>query len=160
MRLIVVAWLSLTLVTTGCALSDSSESVDSTTVPVEPTVTREYADWLLHSDGPPGTTMAALFTGEIHIDMVGRCVTLRDDSNRETVVVFVDGAILDVTDPDAPLLILHNGDSYADGDSIELGGGSWGVQPDFAYMTPDSAYHRIEIPPACEHLPVWIAAYQ
>lgn len=142
-----------TLVVGAC----TSRTEDRTTkVPVEPTTGIVEAGWLLHSNGPPGTWLAALLVGEVRIDMDGRCVTVLHQGDHESPVVWVDGAGLDVTDPAVPVLVRHNGDRYRDGDYIQLGGGSWGTDPNFSTRTED--YRHIDIPPNCRTGGVWIAA--
>lgn len=111
-----------------------------------------------HSDGPPSTYLDGLLEGVLHIDVPNRCVTVeQDNSGTDYVVVFVDGAALDLTDPVSPALIRQNGERIVTGASVALGGGSWGMNPDFA-ESADPAYRNVEIPVTCRADSVWIAA--
>lgn len=102
------------------------------------------AAWLLHSNGPP-VTMAAQLTGTLRIDLEHRCVTvMRDGDGLEQVVVFADGARLDLSDPAAPVLILADGERFVDGSSIELGGGGRRVP-----ILGGNQQYPVVIPEAC-----------
>lgn len=136
----------------------TSESADyTTTTPVEPTLPATVeADWLVHTEGPPGTWLDALLVGELHIDVDTRCVTVTSSGHR-LVIVFIDGAVLDITDPAEPVLIRHTGARYEDGDTVEWGGGSWGESPDFA-DNAGPAYRNVSIPESCVYDGVWVIA--
>lgn len=140
------------------AAACSTAADDSaTTVPVEPRGPVE-AEWLLHSDGPPGTFLAALLEGTLHIDVANRCVTVTaSGSGTEFVVVWVDGAVLDITDPGTPVLIRANGTRLTTGASVAIGGGAWSADPDFAGSS-DPAYRNVQIPSTCLRDAVWMAA--
>ena len=145
----------MAILVTACTSQTNSPE---TTVPVEPTVTVDEAEWLPHSNGPPGTSMAALVEGVLQIDAEDRCVTIHpSESDRTYVVVWVDGTTLDVTDPSSPVLVLPSGERLQDGESISLAGGSWGADPNFD-DSPDPAYRGVEIPPTCQADGIWIAA--
>jgi len=135
--------------------SQSDEA--AATVPAEPRGDVTEADWLPRSSGPPVTSLGALFEGALRINISDRCVTVLASDGREVLVVFVDGATLDITDPTSPVLVRHNGERYEDGSSIALGGGSWGYDPNFATAS-DPVYQSVEIPESCLTNAVWIAA--
>jgi hypothetical protein len=135
----------------------TSQGGDGATVPVVSSGPVD-AEWLPHSDGPPGTFLAALLNGTLRIDVGNRCVTVEQTgSDTEFVVVWVDGAVLDITDPEAPVLIRANGARLMDGTSVTIGGGAWSADPDFANSS-DPAYRNVEIPATCQRDAVWMAA--
>jgi hypothetical protein len=145
-----VAVLAL-LVVTACA----EQGDTTTTVPI-PT-TGIQAEWLPHADGPPISFSAARLECVLDIDLANRCVIVQPESNLVFAVVFVEGTVLDITDPATPTLVMPNGERFEDGATIVLGGGGWGPDPVFT-TAADEAYRTVEIPDTCRADDVWIAA--
>jgi hypothetical protein len=143
------------LVCIGCiaVAACTSQSDSSTTVSAGSIV---EAEWLLHADGPPTTSMDARIEGLVRIDIDAQCVTVETD-NAEALVVFNDGALLDISDPERPTLFLRAGGvPYEDGSEIRLGGGFW--MQETLTTSQDPAYSDIDIPSACAEFPLWMAA--
>lgn len=144
----------------ACLLSACSSQVDDvTTVPVAPTALEIVeAEWLSHTNGPPITSLAALLHGRLNIDIATRCVTVEImETGARFAVVFIDGAFLDVTDPNTPVLVRHTEERYEDGAMVEWGGGSWGESPIFA-NSGDPAYRDVVIPDSCNYDATWMLA--
>jgi hypothetical protein len=100
--------------------------------------------------------MDARIDGLVRIDLDSRCVTVETDGG-EVLVVFVDGAVLDIADRARPVLTLRaGGPRYEDGAEIELGGGFW-LQETLT-TAADPAYANLTIPATCSDLPIFIAA--
>lgn len=146
--LLVAAWLL-----SAC----SSQAEDVTTIPIGPTPPEIVeAEWLVHTDGPPITYLAAQLRGRLDIDIASRCVTVdMEEAGIRLAVVFIDGAYLDVTDPNAPVLMRHTGERYEDGAMVKWSGGSGG--PTFAESS-DPAYRGVVIPDLCNYDAVWVLA--
>lgn len=138
--------LLLVVVATGCT-SQQSDTTSVTAGVVE-------AEWLLHSDGPPITSMSAGREGTLRIDLENRCVTL-DDGVSESLLVFGDNATLDISNPDEPVLAV-GGARFRDGDHMSVGGGGWSLET--MSTTQDPAYQNLDIPASCAEYGLWIVA--
>jgi hypothetical protein len=132
----------------------TGQGVDMSTVPVEPSVPEIIeADWLVHTNGTWVTSAGALIIGTLDIDVESRCVTVATERGN-ALVVFIDGATLDITDPDEPVLRRYLGDTYRDGQHVEWGGGYMGHLLD----SDDPAYSDITIPETCAYDGIWMMA--
>ena len=130
-------------------------NASTTTVPVAPSIPEIVeADWLVRTNGTWVTSMAALIEGTLDIDVESRCVTVVTSDGRASLVVFIDGATLDITDPDEPVLVRYLGDRYGDGDHVEWPGGDGGR----FLGSDDPAYTDITVPATCAYDAAWMMA--
>lgn len=79
-------------------------------------------DWLLVAHGPPAT-MAAVLTGTLDIDLSSQCVRVLN-GEQAIAVIFVEGTVLDDSDPEQPAIVFSNGSRFESGEQVIFGGGS------------------------------------
>ena len=109
-------------------------------------------DWLLTAHGPPDT-MAALLTGTLEIDLSSRCVRVRN-GEQTIAVIFVQGTVLDESDPERPAIAFSNGSRFEAGEEVIFGGGSRAVSD--IVDSSQGSYSGVSIPAACHGGHVWL----
>ncbi len=97
--------------------------------------------------------MAALLTGTLEIDLASQCVRVRN-GEQAIAVIFVEGTVLDDSDPEHPAIAFNNGSRFEAGEQVIFGGGSRPVTD--IVDSSQGSYSGISIPPDCHDGQVWL----